>query len=104
YDSCPDYLVSSSFPTRRSSDLEGRLGVARVVVVQHVVLGPEEREGGHRHEQDPAGLEQRERVPQRLRGLAEMLQHVEHQDEAVADRKSTRLNSSHQIISYAVFC
>src|SRR5438552_13957251 len=23
---------------------------------------------------------------------------------AVADRKSTRLNSSHQIISYAVFC
>src|SRR5438552_13106145 len=24
--------------------------------------------------------------------------------EAVADRKSTRLNSSHQIISYAVFC
>src|SRR5438552_5970277 len=24
--------------------------------------------------------------------------------DAVADRKSTRLNSSHQIISYAVFC
>src|SRR5207244_13083640 len=24
--------------------------------------------------------------------------------EALADRKSTRLNSSHQIISYAVFC
>src|SRR5258708_22971126 len=26
------------------------------------------------------------------------------QDEALSDRKSTRLNSSHQIISYAVFC
>src|SRR5947208_4384607 len=25
-------------------------------------------------------------------------------DEATSDRKSTRLNSSHQIISYAVFC
>src|SRR5438552_9851099 len=25
-------------------------------------------------------------------------------DSALADRKSTRLNSSHQIISYAVFC
>src|SRR5207244_13581689 len=25
-------------------------------------------------------------------------------DEASSDRKSTRLNSSHQIISYAVFC
>src|SRR5258708_31372207 len=27
-----------------------------------------------------------------------------HDDELVEDRKSTRLNSSHQIISYAVFC
>src|SRR5258708_18999088 len=26
------------------------------------------------------------------------------QDEMAVDRKSTRLNSSHQIISYAVFC
>src|SRR5258708_12833368 len=27
-----------------------------------------------------------------------------HREELVRDRKSTRLNSSHQIISYAVFC
>src|SRR5947208_11129898 len=27
-----------------------------------------------------------------------------HRYEQAADRKSTRLNSSHQIISYAVFC
>src|SRR5438034_6407159 len=27
-----------------------------------------------------------------------------HGDGAVADRKSTRLNSSHTVISYAVFC
>src|SRR5438552_10508406 len=36
-----------------------------------------------------------------LRNLARML----HADgELLLDRKSTRLNSSHQIISYAVFC
>src|SRR5258708_15559537 len=28
----------------------------------------------------------------------------DHQRELAKDRKSTRLNSSHQIISYAVFC
>src|SRR5438552_12634743 len=28
----------------------------------------------------------------------------DHAAEVLADRKSTRLNSSHQIISYAVFC
>src|SRR5258708_26756741 len=34
-------------------------------------------------------------------GHAQPLRHVE---EVGRDRKSTRLNSSHQIISYAVFC
>src|SRR5258708_15007423 len=29
---------------------------------------------------------------------------VQHHAAALGDRKSTRLNSSHQIISYAVFC
>src|SRR5258708_25562653 len=29
---------------------------------------------------------------------------VRHASDAARDRKSTRLNSSHQIISYAVFC
>src|SRR5258708_4153795 len=32
------------------------------------------------------------------------LSHVQTELAAQADRKSTRLNSSHQIISYAVFC
>src|SRR2546427_6706698 len=31
-------------------------------------------------------------------------QHVETDDESELDRKSTRLNSSHSQISYAVFC
>src|SRR5258708_39784772 len=31
-------------------------------------------------------------------------QRIERAEHEMADRKSTRLNSSHQIISYAVFC
>src|SRR5258708_40241094 len=37
----------------------------------------------------------------------DLLRRVAHRDQAhvlLRDRKSTRLNSSHQIISYAVFC
>src|SRR5947208_10543668 len=39
----------------------------------------------------------------RLRGVREP-DHPEHAVDRHVDRKSTRLNSSHQIISYAVFC
>src|SRR5439155_16970608 len=74
-----------SFPTRRSSDLRrgvagvrraaARGAVRRALGVVHVG-GSRERRGGLRH------------VRQLLR----------------QDRKSTRLNSSHVAISYAVFC
>src|SRR5207244_12864953 len=47
-----------------------------------------------------AAGDQRARAPEKDRGLR-----VEHHPlEDLRDRKSTRLNSSHQIISYAVFC
>src|SRR5258708_20918053 len=36
--------------------------------------------------------------------LAQGLHEVRNRAQALRDRKSTRLNSSHQIISYAVFC
>src|SRR5258708_11617543 len=36
--------------------------------------------------------------------IAEYRKRVELDLEYIRDRKSTRLNSSHQIISYAVFC
>src|SRR5258708_24448012 len=42
------------------------------------------------------------RIGERFNHLFEKL-HVNAPDD-IADRKSTRLNSSHQIISYAVFC
>src|SRR5438552_6447498 len=55
----------------------------------------------------------RDQRPDRQRAAAEHAsarpEHRGHRDHAqllnsVLDRKSTRLNSSHQIISYAVFC
>src|SRR5256885_11223961 len=38
--------------------------------------------------------------------IGDMLEHLEYQHgvEGAVDRKSTRLNSSHLVISYAVFC
>src|SRR5258708_24335504 len=38
------------------------------------------------------------------RDLRPRLRHAGERSELMRDRKSTRLNSSHQIISYAVFC
>src|SRR5207248_9277603 len=66
-----------SFPTRRSSDL----GVRRHLDVRHVEHGSQQ--GG-------AGPHQ----PAAFRGSRGRGR----------DRKSTRLNSSHRTISYAVFC
>src|SRR5207248_9808893 len=65
-----------SFPTRRSSDLLADDRQGRAVVRRA-------RAAGHAVEHRGAGLA---RVA------------------ACADRKSTRLNSSHRTISYAVFC
>src|SRR5437879_13918386 len=78
----PDHPDLHSFPTRRSSDLLG-------------LVGP--------------GMRQRERhVEQGLRQLsaqiAEPERRTDHADPELLDRKSTRLNSSHRCISYAVFC
>src|SRR3712207_7447239 len=43
-------------------------------------------------------------APVRERGVNEHLHPADHLGDAGADRKSTRLNSSHANISYAVFC
>src|SRR5438034_4972096 len=85
-----------SFPTRRSSDLVKFWDVddietltsykGKIRALRAVVTKPEE-------EEDPAtwcfAL-----IGQRTRQLSR----------PTADRKSTRLNSSHTVISYAVFC
>src|SRR5207244_11751334 len=86
-----------SFPTRRSSDLRK----AAIDEVGRHVDGDEgelETAGEEaEHQQDIGAVAERfrQRLPQRLRRGAMG---------GFIDRKSTRLNSSHQIISYAVFC
>src|SRR5437879_9407732 len=88
-----------SFPTRRSSDLLTEDGepepLVDVVAIHRRSLEPARLHG------DVAGdvglqFVQRDRavpIDVRLPG-----------DERIEDRKSTRLNSSHRCISYAVFC
>src|SRR5439155_13021517 len=87
-----------SFPTRRSSDLEP-LGHLRGDAVAGV--GDD-----YLHGVAVAAALDRERAAARER-LHAVLHEVVHglaQQAAVEDRKSTRLNSSHVAISYAVFC
>src|SRR5258708_27729051 len=48
-------------------------------------------------------LDRWRRPGERVIGVAELLAH-RHLSNNRTDRKSTRLNSSHQIISYAAFC
>src|SRR3712207_7616316 len=79
---------STPFPTRRSSDLAQAQGLQYLGDASfHMVaedLPPE--------------------IRQTLTGLAENLVELEQYFDFLRDRKSTRLNSSHANISYAVFC
>src|SRR5947208_13649358 len=85
YQQHDDIPAAPSFPTRRSSDLSpaagARRGRAAATARRHGPVGVVGRVRGAR----PGARERRAVVAHR-------------------DRKSTRLNSSHQIISYAVFC
>src|SRR5207244_12606744 len=79
------------FPTRRSSDLAD----------QHLPCGhmrPRERFGEVEHGCEAYVATVEPLLPFVARARPERLR------EECLDRKSTRLNSSHQIISYAVFC
>src|SRR5688572_32400157 len=82
-----------SFPTRRSSDLlaDVVMPVERVVVEVHLRI--------EREQVAALGDNQRVDLQDRRIGGDERVVQGEHQD-----RKSTRLNSSHSQISYAVFC
>src|SRR5207244_9036251 len=97
------HLAPPSFPTRRSSDLTRRLGHhvghlgrrlfrRRLVLLALAVDRP--RLGSDLDLQLRLGLGLGLDLGRRRRRFGF----------ALLDRKSTRLNSSHQIISYAVFC
>src|SRR5699024_12008338 len=96
YTATPPHVPS--FPTRRSSDLDPvapRAGHDR---------GQDQRQGVDRgeHEDPVLGL-----VGAEAEHVLQEVQEVEEPDrvaEVDQDRKSTRLNSSHVSISYAVFC
>src|SRR5206468_12648744 len=91
-----------SFPTRRSSDLLERMrqvAIARINTLRHLSpdtpLPPAPKKMPLGGSLPPVETLRAQALAQRpdLRALAESL-----------DRKSTRLNSSHDQISYAVFC
>src|SRR5207253_9572781 len=96
YYSHGDHPYLHSFPTRRSSDLRGP---ATQFALQALSLSDE----GHRLS-DAA----RWRVAGRRDGAGKDRpvhhRHASALSRRLQDRKSTRLNSSHVAISYAVFC
>src|SRR5690242_21043833 len=73
-----------SFPTRRSSDLQPRRHCPR--------------------RRQPARQADRARPPRSCRVRERKARGGAHRTRRSRDRKSTRLNSSHMSISYAVFC
>src|SRR5690606_41571103 len=90
----PHHAARASFPTRRSSDLLE--GPVSAVLLSEL----EDRHGGVRAE---TAQQQVGRVllrPALVLGRGRVLLHRI----SFEDRKSTRLNSSHVKISYAVFC
>src|SRR5207244_8157016 len=102
--SSPDHPHYSSFPTRRSSDL------GNVYMTQRKY---EEASNSFRRSisLDPNSAEAQNNLGEAQGELKQYSPALEAFQKAIAldrtfvkaDRKSTRLNSSHQIISYAVF-
>src|SRR5207248_5282078 len=85
------------FPTRRSSDLLARLGAGFAVAVEAV----KDRYQTHQVQRRQHAADHHDgQGPPRLG--ADLGRERRRQE--AEDRKSTRLNSSHRTISYAVFC
>src|SRR5205814_10735275 len=96
--------VLHSFPTRRSSDLN----VLRPEIRRQVADGGFEGGFGHTHQVVALhrffGAVVGQRQDCAAARLLEQRQSRARESDERADRKSTRLNSSHLGISYAVFC
>src|SRR5690606_41133106 len=90
-----------SFPTRRSSDLLEHDQIARA----ELAAAPEVlRHAADQPARSLARDHQHPRQQARGRGLAVGARDHQRAPAVEQDRKSTRLNSSHVKISYAVFC
>src|SRR5207249_12057480 len=96
----PDLRDLHSFPTRRSSDLVTPHALAAFDPVEQTLVT------GHRDDTTVSGqalfLLNSSFVCRQSLTLGEKL--LAQKDDDTVDRKSTRLNSSHVSISYAVFC
>src|SRR3712207_7428519 len=66
--------------------------------------GAEQQAGAHQQQVGDAVGQAQQQVQQRAPGVAQVARNLEAAGGADRDRKSTRLNSSHANISYAVFC
>src|SRR5690606_41146761 len=100
YASGPHHVLPSS-PTRRSSDL----AESERALLTRVGPDPDPKRSG-----SPRDIELENTIRQRnhrYRGavpIDEIAAHLYREVGCGSDRKSTRLNSSHVKISYAVFC
>src|SRR5207247_8674242 len=90
---------------RRRAPVGGRDAVLHGIVSVGGVLMRRILDGGRRSISE-VPLERCEPHAARIVGLVNELYHVKHRgvERIEVDRKSTRLNSSHEWISYAVFC
>src|SRR5690554_7473433 len=90
-----------SFPTRRSSDLLNQ----RLMQDTKVSLNEAERRAQYaKIEKKQLAIENARRQQKGEEQLKTLINEDEDDHIAALDRKSTRLNSSHVRISYAVFC
>src|SRR5207245_9485783 len=98
-----DHRALHSFPTRRSSDLANARGRVRPGAAPrtHEIPHANPAPRGSAPTPPTAGRDRRASVPPPHPSPVEPLP---HQGPLPLDRKSTRLNSSHGSISYAVFC
>src|SRR5205807_4533233 len=96
-------LVLLSFPTRRSSDLIDPFQLTQILRILEDALDP----SGSTLE--PIRIELSKKPKLKIEEMSDSgfvsvdLSEVVV-EETLPDRKSTRLNSSHLVISYAVFC
>src|SRR5206468_12643721 len=101
YDPLHSYNLPS-FPTRRSSDLTTNPGCFRASSRQIAVISEIDFFASSLLPRAIESLACRERRSNRSETDASALGRIA--PSKAADRKSTRLNSSHDQISYAVFC
>src|SRR5437879_7322599 len=94
---CGEQRDRHSFPTRRSSDLAEAL---RVKVGGKSIAGLCDET----IESLRSFFKKLPLTPRQKESFADVFRQIDRRLDYLQDRKSTRLNSSHRCISYAVFC